>query len=473
MSQKTEFVGLNIVGTYLDEDLPKINENTRIVDAQLKQGHEERRVEEEARKAADEALDKALAQEASARADGDQALARGLDKEREARETANRSLAEGLAQEAAARKQGNEDGSAALDKHDASPSVHEALVRRITVGDISPIIGICQVATGNTSGLWYNVDAEGQPIAPNKRYFDYHPVYDAMRRVLVDDQVMVEVQPFWFKSFKPESGPFAGRPCRIIAPGQMDGFKPYPAFLDRDGNVVPIYIGAFSATDEGNSRAGSRPGRMPLVSQNFETMRTRCANRNVAGVTGFRMWDIYHHSALANLFLIENCTPDSQSLYGRGHVDSSAAVVTDADNQPNWRSFTGLWGNVWEMVDGIRLDTGRRIELFRNDGSQVYVNTGKVSPSYDGTNMAYVITNHEGEGDGWDMGDGYFPLTQSTSRAAGTFTSGFWGGSGSAGNVLYVGGHWGDGSGAGLFCWALSSPASGSNTAVGCRLAKS
>jgi len=465
MSQKTEFAGLNIVGTYLDEDEPKINENTRIVDARLKQAHDERRAEEKAREAGDEALGRALSHEASVRAEGEQTLAKALEAESLLRAKADKALHEEIAQEAKERA----DTQA---EHDASPAVHEALVRRITVGDISPIIGICQVATGNTSGLWYNVDAEGQPIAPNRRYFDYHPVYDAMRRVLVDDQVMVEVQPFWFKHFKPESGPFAGRPCRLIAPGQADGFKPYPAFLDRDGNVVPIYIGAFSATSEANNMAGSRPGKLPLVSLDFPTMRTRCANRNVGGVTGFGMWNIYHYSALCHLFLTENCTPDSQALYGRGHVDSTAAVVTDADNQPNWRGFTGLWGNVWEMVDGFRLDTGRRIEIFRNDGSQAYVNTGKVAPSY-GTAMEFMVLNHEGEGDGWDMGDGYFPMTQNTARANGTFASGFWGGSGTAGNVLYVGGAWNHGSGAGLFCWHLHTPASGSDTTIGCRLAKS
>jgi hypothetical protein len=361
----------------------------------------------------------------------------------------------------------------ALAAHDESAAAHDALVRRITVGDISPIIGVCQVATGNSTGLWYNVDADGQPVTPNRRYFDYHPIFDSMRRVLIDDQVMVRIDPFWFKCFKPDAGPFAGKPCRVIAPGQADGFKPYPAFLDTAGNVVPLYIGAFSATDEGSSKAGSRPGKMPLVSLDFPTMRTRCLNRNTGGVSGFRMWDIYHYSALCHLFLTENCTPESQMLYGRGWVDSSSAVTVDDDHQPNWRGLTCLWGNVWEMVDGFRLDASRKIEVYRNDGAQTYVATGKTAPSYDGSNPQYVVTNQEGSGDGWDMGDGYFPLTQASAKTSGTFPDYFYGGYGSAGNVLYVGGTWHNASGAGLFCWNLNLPAGGAYTYIGCRLAKS
>lgn len=468
---------------HLDEDLPRLREALGMLDTAITADRAEMAAENLMRKMGDADAATALAAESAARESGDHALARALQTEGEARGSADveldrqlaaeaRARAEGDEAEAEARVGGDEAGARALADHDASASAHDALVRRITVGDISPIIGVCQVATGNTSGLWYNVDADGQPLTPNRRYFDYHPVFDSLRRVLVDDQIMVELKPFWFKSFTPSSGPFVGKPCRIISPGQADGFRPYPAFLNTAGSVVPIYIGAFSATDEGSGKAGSRPGKYPQVSLDFPTMRTRCMNRNTGGVTGFRMWDIYHYSALTHLFLIEHCTPEAQGLYGRGWVDSSSAVTVDDERQPNWRGFTGLWGNVWQMVDGFRLDTARKIELFKNDGSLAYVTTGKVVPAYDGSNVAYMVTNHEGKGEGWDMGDGYFPSTSSTSRSVGTFTDYFYGGSG-AGNVLYVGGAWNYGSGAGLFCWHLNGPAGDAGAGIGCRLAKS
>jgi hypothetical protein len=361
--------------------------------------------------------------------------------------------------------------------HDADADAHAAMVRRITVGDVSPVIGICHVSGGATVGLWGNCDADGQPVSPSKRFFDFHPVYDSMRTVLVDGQVMRAIDPFWFKHIKPESGPFAGKLCRIISPGQQDGFRPYPAFQDGSGELRTIYIGAYEATDEGGGKAGSRPGKLPLVNINFETMRTRCAARNVGGVAGFRLWDIYHYEALCNLFLIENATPESQGLYGRGHVDdtwdgtTSKACVTDDDRQAKWRGFWGLWGNVWMMVDGFRLTSARVIEMFRNSGTQTYVNTGKAAPSY-GTAVAYMVSTQEGGGSDWDMEDGYFPMTQSINRSDGTFGDYFWGGNGDQGKVLYVGGDWNLGVGAGLFCAHLYLPASYAYIDIGGRLAK-
>ena len=467
----------------LQDDLPRLRQALNTLDAHAKAtdedkaGRNELATEAAARQAGDAALQESLHSESGTRKAADDLLKATLAAETAHRESDHASLAADLDTEIAnraeadtAERQARED---ALQAHEGNASAHDALIRRITVGDVSPIIGICQLETGNCTGLWYNCDAEGQPITPNARYFDYHPVYSAMRRVLVDGQVMVENKPFWIKTFRPASGPFQGKLCRVISPGPAEGFRPYPAFLSQSGAVLDnMYIGAYAGTDEGSSKIGSRPGKLPIVSLDFPTMQTRCANRNTGGVSGFRMWDFHQYSALCLLFLIEHATTESQLILGRGHVDSSGATYTDAGNQPQWRGYVGLYGNVWQMVDGFRLTASRQIELFKADGSRAWTNTGKVSPSYDGTNAAYVVTNHTGASNGFFLDDFFLPATQSTSYTAGTFPDHFYGGSGSAGNVLYVGGVWSYASGAGLFCWYLSSPGSYASSSIGCRLAR-
>jgi len=462
----------------LSEDVPRLRESLNRLDAHAQATDKDKASNEDLQNLArnaeqvDRELANALAREEEARRSGDQALAEALEAEGQQRAQVDNLLHDEIAQEAQKRRVGDEENAAALAEHDASPSVHDALVRRITVGDIAPVIGVAWLETGNHTGLWYNVDAEGQPITPNARYFDHHPVYSGMRQVLIDGQVMVEIPPFWIKTIRPEHGPFAGRLCKIISPGPAEGFRPHPAFVGLDGEVLPhIYIGAYTATSEANSMAGSRPGKLPLVSLDFPTMRTRCANRNVGGVEGFRMWDYFHYSALCLLFLIEHCTTNSQAILGRGHVDASAATYTDDLRQPRWRGLIGLYGNVWEMVDGIRLAASRGIEMWR-PGSRDYAAVGRNAPSYDGTNAAYVITCHEGENNGFFLDDFFLPATSSTSISLGTFPDFFYGGSGSAGNVLYVGGSWGNGVGAGLFCANLNDAASVAGTGIGCRLAK-
>ena len=130
--------------------------------------------------------------------------------------------------------------AAAVEAQRAALAAHDALVRRITVGNLSPIIGICCVEDGGGSGLWCNIDAEGQPLSPTRRYFDYHPTYNAIRRVLVDGQIMQEHSKFYCKAFTIASGPFAGRRGRLISPGQ----QPHASF-----KKVHLEIGSKAVAD--------------------------------------------------------------------------------------------------------------------------------------------------------------------------------------------------------------------------------
>ena len=365
---------------------------------------------------------------------------------------------------------------AALAAHDANDSAHDALVQRITVGNLSPVIGVALVETGGGTGLWCNVDAEGQPISPTRRYFDYHPTYNALRRVLVDGQVMEEHHKFYYKAMTISSGPFQGKACRLICPGQQDGFKPFPSFMRNGAEVDTWYCGTYAATNEGGSpvKIGSRPGKAPVVSLSFPTMQTYCANRNSGGVSGFGMWDIYQASEIQLLALIEAATPDVQPVFGRGRVDTSSAGTVDATDvaTATWRGHVGLWGNVWQMVDGVDVDTAGNLQVWNNNGSRQFVNTGYVLPVYNGSSPAYMMTLKSGKGSGFDFDDIFIPATTTTTAALGTFPDYFYGRSGSSGNVLYLGGCWNYGAGAGLFCLNFAHPASHAYTAIGCRLAK-
>lgn len=471
VDDRSDFLDLLLphISNRLDKDMPRLRDTLEKLDAFAENIDEALRGESKTR--ADTA--KAIRQEFAA---GDQAVLQALAS---AVRTLNESLEQEMEAESSARfasdqalEEADEALGRRLDNHDANPAAHDALIRRITVGDISPIIGVCQLETGNCTGLWYNCDGEGQPITPNARYFDYHPVYSAMKRVLVDGQVMVENAPFWIKTMRPASGPFAGKLCKIISPGPADGFRPYPAFLSQSGAVLDkVYIGAYQGTDEGSNKIGSRPGKVPIVNLDFPTMQTRCANRNTGGVEGFRMWDFYHYSALCLLFLIEHTTTESQLILGRGFVDSTGATYTDGIGQPLWRGYAGLYGNVWQMCDGMRVATNGQYELFKNDGSRTWVGTGKTCPAYNGSAPQYVISTFSGSGAGFNLDDVFLPETQG-GYTAGTFPDYYYGRNGSAGNVLYVGGSYGSGSGAGLFCLHLHDPASYLHTSIGCRLAK-
>ncbi len=359
-----------------------------------------------------------------------------------------------------------------LEEHDANASAHDALVKRITVGSLSPIIGICCVEEGGGAGLWYNIDAQGLPVRPTRPYFDYHPVYSAIRSVLIDGQTMQEHHKFYYKAFEIASGPFAGRRGRLISPGQQDGFKPFPSFMKHGQEIDTWYCGTYQGSlddlDE-SIKICSLPDVAPSYSKNFTNLRAYCQNRNVDGVTGFDMWNIYQVSEIQLLALIEACTSDSQSYYGSGNVSGSSFRGT---NDPivataSWRGHVGLWGNVWQACAGLETTSSSTIGLWKNDGSQEWVDTGLAAAS-----NGWYKSIKTGSGEGYDFDDIFYPETVTTTATEATIPDYCYGGSPS--RVAYVGGPKGYGDRCGLFACLLTFPASQTNSSVGlgCRLAK-
>jgi len=92
MADITEFAGLELPGTYLDEDLSKLRSDLVKIDAQLKQAKDERTAEAKARQEADDALGEGLSAEAVARQRGGQYLADALSIEAGDREEAEKAL---------------------------------------------------------------------------------------------------------------------------------------------------------------------------------------------------------------------------------------------------------------------------------------------------------------------------------------------------------------------------------------------
>lgn len=295
--------------------------------------------------------------------------------------------------------------AAAVSAHDASDSAHAALFESILVGNTSPIIGICRVATGGGAGLWFNVDESGNPVSPNTAYFDNNPVFGGIQRMIVDDQIMGKIPQFWVKDFTPAEGMFAGKPCKLISPGQKEGFRIHPAFMNNNAQIPYYLLGCFEATDEGGNpkKLGSRPGKKPFTNVNFDTMKTYCANRNVNGVSGFMLWDVYQWSALALLMLTELATTDAQAILGRGNVDkpwdgkTNYSVNTDSQgNHTPYRGFHAIYGNVWKMLGGVRADANKKTEIFKNDGTRAWIATGFAMPPYTSGLTGWLVSMRTG-----------------------------------------------------------------------------
>ena len=376
--------------------------------------------------------------------------------------------------------------------HEESISAHAALFKHLLTGSISPVIGICLAEEGGGAGNWCRVDKDGLPVTPPKTYFDYHPTYKAIRRVLVDGQMMQEHSKFYYKAGEIEAGPLAGKRARWISPEPLEGFKVFPSFLKDGQEIDHWYCGTYQAIDTTPSAAaaqkilGSRPGNQPFVNVDFPTMQARCRARNTGGVTGFDMWDIYQVSEIQLLALLEAGTSDSQAFYGPGWVDGSNSRNVDDPTvaSASWRGHVGLWGNVWCMVDGLRTrDSDKHIMLYANDGSKTWVDTGIVAPQrvkkgadwWDG----YPINFRHQSGTGFDFSDIFYPETFAVRGVEDSLASvpdSFWGWQPDyeqgSDRVCYLGAGWDDGGLAGLFALNLVNPPSAARLYIGCRLAR-
>ncbi len=333
------------------------------------------------------------------------------------------------------------------------------------------IVGVCCTATGGDGGTWVWVDEAGGTIAaPGSAYFAAHPVFGGMQDVTIDGQAMVKVPKFYYKREVIASGVNAGKEAWWVSDQPVSGFEIHPAFRNAGADIDQIYVGKYQASSDG-TKLKSVSGVLPAVSKSLTTFQTEAAARNTGGVTGFMLWSIFQWSAIQWLYLVENATMDSQEKTGMGRVSTSSAANVDAADvaQATYRGIVGLWGNVWQWMDGLKtVPTTGYINLWDRNGNKTWVDTGRKRAAADGT--IYPTTFMDGVGAGFNYDDVFIGDTGPTSNADATapdyqyFALGEY--------FPIVGGSWSNGLSAGLWNVSCGGAASDASTSVGARLAK-
>jgi len=343
---------------------------------------------------------------------------------------------------------------------------------------VSEVVGLVQAETGGAgSPLRYQrVDGNFTPLAHSgNAWFNWHPTYMSITTQIVDNQYMVRIPKFYFRAGTVPSGTYAGKAYWMISPTPASGFSVHPAFIGAGGvELDQIWVGKYQASYDGSSKAQSIPGVLPMVNMDFPTARARAYARNTGGVSGFRLWSIYDLSAIQMLATIEMGGLDMQSLIGQGRVAQSSAANVDASDvaQATWRGIVGLWGNVWQMVDGIKTLNGNWHRWQYNvpgntttsDFSTGYVNTSQ-SVANGGS---YLVTFNTAL-----LASGIIAAATVDSAASNGSTGDYWYSySDSSDRIWYHGGNWGNGSYAGLFFAYVYDVPSSAYSYVGARLAK-
>ena len=299
-----------------------------------------------------------------------------------------------------------------------------------------------------------------------------YPWSGIVRETLSTGDVMVKIPKFYFQRYR------EGNIEHIrIADKKTTGFELHPAFKHAGVEVDYIYVGAYKTSSNNKSVSGASP----QVSQTRATFRS---NAKAKGA-GWSLWDVAVLSAIQMLMLVEFATNNMQSAIGRGYCDSNSAAIstgscnsvanltgrpagTDGKVDVVWRGIEGLWGNVWEWVDGVNWNDGTYYVC--NDPSKYADDTATnyTSLSFKGaTNWSSSYITEEG----LDTGDNEHVMLPASAGSGSESTydcDACW--SSTGWRVFKRGGNWIDGSNCGLFTAALRDTSSFSSSSLGSRL---
>lgn len=143
-------------------------------------------------------------------------------------------------------------------------------------------------------------------------------------------------------------------------------------------NKSEIFIGAFQSSLVG-SRAVSLPRVDPAVAVNFDTAKGYCANKGA----GWHLMTMHEWAAISLWCMANGFEPRGNTNYGRAHDryvergrrmdgglpgDTAGKARVHAGSGPDaWRHNNSPWGisdlvgNVWEWLDGFKLQDGQII----------------------------------------------------------------------------------------------------------------
>lgn len=232
------------------------------------------------------------------------------------------------------------------------------------------IFGISRDITA-TSPAWARTDmAIGMTAKASvgtvagKSDFDNEMPWKGIVRQHIGSDVMVKIPKFYYQ--RTRSGTIEH--IRITDKPES-GFKVHPLFTHNGKESAYAYVGAYKTSSNNRSVSGAKP----QLDQTRATMRNNAKGKG----TGWSLIDIAALSAIQMLMLVEYADNDMQKVIGRGNCDNNdiASILRtgSCDNVPGltgrpagtdgkvdviYRGIEGVWGNIWEWVDGVNVNNG-------------------------------------------------------------------------------------------------------------------
>jgi len=269
----------------------------------------------------------------------------------------------------------------------------------------------------------------------------------------------------------------------------MPAFRCDEAFGET-GLVPVVYIGKYQAYDY-DSRAYSLPYKDPKISINFNDSKTRCTNKG----TGWHLMTNAEWAAVAQWARENGTMPRGNNNYledidepHESSIPTQTGIVKGVSG--NARSYTGsgpdawnhdhgaygiadLNGNIWEWVDGLKIDAGIAKIMPDKNGSDPGNDFGTAEGAWINTAVNITTGHTTGHkiltlktGDDWT--GLAIPATSDDTGNADYGYDGFYFNAEDE-RMARRGGHWNSGALAGVFPLGLSGLRSSADTTFGFR----
>ena len=257
---------------------------------------------------------------------------------------------------------------------------------------------------------------------------------------------------------------------------KRNGTKQYFYVSDKPKNGMTKHPGSgkYVGRYHMNSNGYSATGYSPYVNMTRATAR----NKSKSVGSKYHLYDFATYCAIIFLYIVEFANWNCQSKIGQGYTNnnnSSAISSGDTDSMTyhtgrasgtdgkpavQYRWIENLWGNVCQWVDGFNANGTTAYACtdpskYADDTSTGYTEIGTLPAS--GYIKDLIVT------------DNGLLIPKTTGGSETTYIPDYmW--SSSGWSVLSVGGHWGNGSDAGLLCFYANGASSDSDSSISARL---
>lgn len=368
------------------------------------------------------------------------------------------------------------------------------------------IFGIKLISSAGGSGTWMYIDENENIVDLPDRYFEHHPTYKNIAEQSTEGETVNLVKipmffirtdstktKFWIAPDPREGIVSETEKERAVEELKQRGFRVHPAFLT--GNIGEtskkeydyILIGAYPLSKNDNNMALSSGETFALINEQASNYEKYCLNRNVSGSEGYHMWNIYEVSAIQMLMMLQCKSTNFQKYYGSGRVNSSTIgqngdATTDGPATAKWKGIYCLWGNAWQIVDGIKTNANNMLCLYGGDGTKEYGTTDIQVPCRmnendtfaEGVNSGFYSKKLLDVGARYDTSDLFLPdFSSLTGRIElGTYSDYVYCPTGTTEKLCAVGGDFNSKDEAGLFAYNFDIDPSKTYNNVTSRLAK-